>query len=140
LSSSEGSGSIVRGTLGAIGVGVVALVALSFMSTPLLHWGQRDAGFRPTPLQARAWFTDPQSIGNGAVKGSPIVFDVSLPAHGSVSWRAQAGGIDVAHGTVTGSPGTAVEVTTSTTYVRADQWLTIWISGIHTPLRVWVLK
>jgi hypothetical protein len=122
-------------------VAVVTVVVLSLASVPLLHLGQSVAGFHKTAAQERAWVVAPQVVGgNGIDKGQPLTFDIAVPSGHPVHWTERTDGVQIDSGFVTGSSGSTVQVTVSSSAATVRHWLSIWIEGISTPLKVWVMS
>jgi hypothetical protein len=112
---------------------------LSLVSAPLLHLGQRAVGFGPTSIQERAWLAQPEQGGlKGITRGAPVRFDVVVASRAPVTWVEKTDGVALATGGVTGKPGTVTQLTVSTSPARVREWISIWISGIKVPLKVWV--
>lgn len=126
-------------TARASGIVVAAMVALTFTSVPFLHWGQRTLGFNSTPVRERAWVIAPEQVGaNGIKRGDLLSFDVSIPSRRPIGWLERTDGVEIASGVITGTTGAIAHVTVRTEDARLHHWISIWIDGIHVPLKVWV--
>jgi hypothetical protein len=90
-------------------------------------------------VQERAWVVEPEQVGaNGITRGDLVAFDVSIPSLRPIGWLERTDGIEIASGVIKGTTGAIAHLTASTEAARIHQWVTIWIDGIHVPLKVWV--
>lgn len=120
---------------------LAGIVVASLASVPLLHVCQRAIGFHKTPPQLRAWLVDPERLGkDGIPKGQSIGLIVSIPSAQRIRWVERTDGALIASGVVAREAGTEAHVTLSTSTARPHQWLTVSVSGLPVPLKVWVSK
>ena len=120
-----------------------ALLAAAFLVVALVGalvlTGARSVlAVQPKSPQERAWIFNPLRTNAGVRPGAPLQFVVVHPSSGSVSWTVRGAGVLLASGTAPGAPGQTTTTPVSTSKARPNTWLTISISGLGTPLKIWV--
>lgn len=114
------------------------MALLSLAAIPVLHWAERGAGVAtPTP-QARAWIGNATHTALGVEPGQDIQFVVVAPSDRRIRWASFEGGHPSRSGMLQGRAGTEFIENVSTSTASPGTWFTIRISGIATPLRVWI--
>lgn len=119
-------------------VASAVLLAASLGANALVHVIQRGTGASPTAVQERAFFQDANSVSNGITLGRPAQFVISPPSPSPITWVAYDHGRVVQRGIAQGSAGSDVVATLRTTTMKHRTWLSISVTGIRAPLRVWV--
>jgi hypothetical protein len=120
----------------ALACAVVAIASL--VSVPLLHWADRGTGAVAPALQERIYFAFPKTASNGVGIGTPIEFDIVLSSDAVVHWWTSDAGSSTRRSSLSGPPGVAEVLFASTSSATPDTWYSIHVTGIATPLRVWV--
>jgi hypothetical protein len=113
-----------------------ALLVVSLAAGALVHWVQSEAGPSTAALQESAYFLTP---GADVTVLAPIQFVIVPTSEQPVTWTAYDNGKTYQRGTVHGTAGAGIVVGLPTFTMKQGSWLTIGITGIHDPLKAWIL-
>jgi hypothetical protein len=114
----------------------VALLVVSLAAGALVHWVRSEAGTSTTPLQESAYFLTP---GASVTILAPIQFVIVPSSDQPVIWTAYDNGKTYQRGTVHGTAGAGIVVGLPTFTMKPGSWLTIGVTGIHNPLKAWIV-
>jgi hypothetical protein len=115
---------------------VFTLLALA--STPTLHWIQGEIGSGPTTVSEQAWFENPEAADQGVQVGRVVGVVVVPEGPHTISWVARSGLHVIDRGEINGRVGQPCTVSLETKGSVREGWLVISVSGIKTPLKVWI--
>lgn len=114
------------------------LLLLCVASIPLLHLAQGSVAIQPAGSAESAWFLDPGTVSKGVTRGYLVEVAVLPVRDGTVDWKVRDAGRLFASAQFTGVAGRTAEVKFTTAQMLRDSWVSIQISGLTVPLKVWI--
>lgn len=127
-----------RATVLLASLACTVIVMLFAISNPIVDGLQQLVGWQASNPTERAWLQNPQVVDKGVHLGKQVEFNVAFGARQSVLWIERSSGRVIATGRITGRPSTVATEIAPTVAASSNAWLTISISGISVPLRVWM--